>query len=127
MIPIERSCHKEHTYEIPITYHSKDISNVKVFEKWVKLQCFVIRSTHMKYESPTTYHSKDISNVKVFGKWVKLQGQEVKSFVAKRSCHKKHKYESPITNHSKYMANVKVLADRQTDRPKNICPPPPLA
>ena len=25
-------------YESPITYHSKDIANVKVFEKWVKLQ-----------------------------------------------------------------------------------------
>ena len=25
-------------YESPITYHSKDRANVKVFEKWVKLQ-----------------------------------------------------------------------------------------
>jgi hypothetical protein len=25
-------------YESPITCHSKDIANVKVFEKWVKLQ-----------------------------------------------------------------------------------------
>jgi hypothetical protein len=25
-------------YESPITYHSKDMENVKVFEKWVKLQ-----------------------------------------------------------------------------------------
>jgi hypothetical protein len=31
MVPIERSCHKEYTYEIPITYHSKDMANVKVF------------------------------------------------------------------------------------------------
>jgi hypothetical protein len=31
MVPIERSCHKEHTYEIPITYHSEDMANVKVF------------------------------------------------------------------------------------------------
>jgi hypothetical protein len=38
MVPLESSGHKEHTYEIPITYHSKDIANVKVFEKWVKLQ-----------------------------------------------------------------------------------------
>jgi hypothetical protein len=38
LVPIERSCHKEHTYEIPITYHSKDMARVKVFEKWVKLQ-----------------------------------------------------------------------------------------
>jgi hypothetical protein len=33
MVPIESFCHKEHTYEIPITYHSKDMANVKVFEK----------------------------------------------------------------------------------------------
>jgi hypothetical protein len=38
LVPIEGSCHKEHTYEIPITFHSKDMANVKVFEKWVKLQ-----------------------------------------------------------------------------------------
>jgi hypothetical protein len=25
-------------YESPITYHSKDMANVKVFEKWLKLQ-----------------------------------------------------------------------------------------
>jgi hypothetical protein len=25
-------------YEIPITYHSKDMANAKVFEKWVKLK-----------------------------------------------------------------------------------------
>jgi hypothetical protein len=25
-------------YEIPITYHSKDMANVKVFEKWAKRQ-----------------------------------------------------------------------------------------
>jgi hypothetical protein len=38
LVPTERSCHKEYTYEIPITCHSKDMANVKVFEKWVKLQ-----------------------------------------------------------------------------------------
>jgi hypothetical protein len=38
LIPIERSRHKEHTYEIPIPCHSKDMANVKVFEKWVKPQ-----------------------------------------------------------------------------------------
>jgi hypothetical protein len=89
MVPLESSCHKEHTctYEIPITYHSKDMANVKVFEKWIKLQrqghkvkTFgtnrkVIRNTHMKYESPTTCNSKDMANVKVFEKWVKLQCQ----------------------------------------------------
>jgi hypothetical protein len=38
MVPLEKAYHKEHTYEIPITYHSKDMANVKVLEKWVKLQ-----------------------------------------------------------------------------------------
>jgi hypothetical protein len=38
MVPLESSCHKEYTYESLITYHSKDMTNVKVFEKWVKLQ-----------------------------------------------------------------------------------------
>jgi hypothetical protein len=36
LVPIERFCHKEHTYETqksPITSHSKDMANVKVFEK----------------------------------------------------------------------------------------------
>jgi hypothetical protein len=39
-VPIERSCHKKHIYEIwkPYHLHSKDIANVKFFEKWVKLQ-----------------------------------------------------------------------------------------
>jgi hypothetical protein len=35
MVPIERSCHKEHIYEI--SYHSKDMVNVNNFENWVKL------------------------------------------------------------------------------------------
>jgi hypothetical protein len=38
MVPLESSCHMEHTYEIPITCHSKDMANIKIFEKWVKLQ-----------------------------------------------------------------------------------------
>jgi hypothetical protein len=75
---LQRSCHKEHTYGIRITCHSKDMAN----EKWVKLQgqghkvkkCgnnkkgFVITNMHIKYESPITCHSKDMSNVKVFEK-----------------------------------------------------------
>jgi NifU-like protein involved in Fe-S cluster formation len=75
-------------YESPITCHSKDMANVKVFEKWVNLQgqghkvntlvplersCH--RDTNMKYESPIICHSKDMANAKVFEKWVKLQGQ----------------------------------------------------
>jgi hypothetical protein len=31
LVPLESSCHKEYTYEILITYHSKDMANVKVF------------------------------------------------------------------------------------------------
>jgi hypothetical protein len=74
---------------------SKDMANVKVFEKWVKLQCQghrvktlvpIERNTHMKYESPITCHSKDVANVKVFEKWVKLQGQghKVQNFCTNR-------------------------------------------
>jgi hypothetical protein len=66
-------------YESPITCHSKDMANVKVFEKWVKLQDeghkvktfgtnrkVLSKETHMEYESPITYHSKDMANVKFF-------------------------------------------------------------
>ena len=64
------------------------MANVKVFEKWVKLQGqgqklwyqkkdLIIRNTCTKYESSITYHSKDMVNVKVFEKWVKLQGHKV--------------------------------------------------
>jgi hypothetical protein len=73
-------------YKSPITYHSNDMTNVKVFGKWVKLQgqghkvknyatmkVLVLKNTHMKSLS-VTYHSKDMANVKVFVKWVKLQG-----------------------------------------------------
>jgi hypothetical protein len=38
MEPIGRSRHKKHVYEISITYHLKDMANVKVFKRWVKLQ-----------------------------------------------------------------------------------------
>jgi hypothetical protein len=74
-------------YESPIAYNSKDMANVKVSEKWVKLQgrgykvkmaCLVIRNTHAKYESPITCYSKDMANVKDFEKCVRLQGQKVK-------------------------------------------------
>jgi hypothetical protein len=44
LVPIERSCHKEHTYEIPITCHSKVEAYVKVFEKWVKRQGHMIKN-----------------------------------------------------------------------------------
>jgi hypothetical protein len=68
----------------------------------------------MKYKSPITYHSKDMA---------KLQGQELwyqQKVLVIRNTHMK--YEIPITWHSKDMANVKVFADRQTDRPKTMCP-----
>jgi hypothetical protein len=61
-------------YESSITYHSKDITNVKVFKKWIKLQgqsqevkiMVSIERTchHMKFESPIAYHSKVMANVK---------------------------------------------------------------
>jgi hypothetical protein len=66
-------------YESLITCHSKDMVNVKVFEKWVKIQGQGHKVKHfgtnrkvlyMKYESPITCHSKDMANVKVFEKWV---------------------------------------------------------
>jgi hypothetical protein len=31
-------------YESPITCHSKDMANVKVFEKWVKLQGLKVKN-----------------------------------------------------------------------------------
>jgi hypothetical protein len=76
---VTRNMHMK--YESPITYNSKDMANVKVFEKWVKLQglgqklwyqkkALIIRNTYTKYESSITYHSKDMVNVKVFEKWV---------------------------------------------------------
>jgi hypothetical protein len=45
LVTIERSCHKEHTYEIPITYHSKDMANVKVFAR-----LYYIRKLLCKFE-----------------------------------------------------------------------------
>jgi hypothetical protein len=30
-------------YKSPISYHSKDMVNVKVFEKWVKLQGHMVK------------------------------------------------------------------------------------
>jgi hypothetical protein len=66
-------------YESPITYHSKDMANVKDLKSrsnfkvkvgahkcWYPWKGHVTRNTHMKYESPITYHSKDMANVKVF-------------------------------------------------------------
>jgi hypothetical protein len=56
-------------YKSPITYHSKDMANVKVFAETNCPQSFdtghknhgidrslVIRDIHMKYESLITYH-----------------------------------------------------------------------
>jgi hypothetical protein len=97
-------------YKSPITYHSKDMANVKVFLKsgsnfkvtrskiMVPLEssCHKEDTSHMKYESPITYHSKYMANVKVFEKWVRLQGQghKIKILIPiERSCHKEHTYE----------------------------------
>jgi hypothetical protein len=60
-------------YRSPITYHLKDMTNVKglkcisnfkvnVIRSIIKL-LLVTRNTHMKYESPVTYHSKYVANV----------------------------------------------------------------
>jgi hypothetical protein len=38
LISIERSCHEEYKYERPITYHLKDMANVKAFKDYIKLQ-----------------------------------------------------------------------------------------
>jgi ribosomal protein S21 len=75
MVPIKRSCHKEYTYEIPITYRSKDMANAKDFFK-SGLNFKVTRSNIMvrikrscrkeqTYEiwKPYTYYSKDMANV----------------------------------------------------------------
>jgi hypothetical protein len=91
MVPIDRSYHKEHIYEIPINYHSKDMANVKRSRSqgqtfWYQSKGLVIRNAHIKYESPITYHSKDMDNVKVFEKWVKLQGQGHLMVLIERSC-----------------------------------------
>jgi hypothetical protein len=44
-------------YESPITYHSKDMGNVKVFKKWVKLQGHEVKyfGTNRKVLSLGTY------------------------------------------------------------------------
>ena len=70
-------------YLIPITYHSKTIAKVKVFEKYRRqtsrsrsqgqksrsqMKILITRNLHVKYESPTTYGSRDIANAKVFEK-----------------------------------------------------------
>jgi hypothetical protein len=71
------------------------MANVKVFEKWFKLQgqkvkimVSVERTYHKEhmYDIPIIYHSKDMVNVKVFEKCVKLQGQghKVKHFGTNR-------------------------------------------
>jgi hypothetical protein len=39
MTPIKRSYHKEYTYKIPITYHSKGMASVEVFEERPKTIC----------------------------------------------------------------------------------------
>jgi hypothetical protein len=58
-------------YEIPITYHSKDMANLKFLKsrsnfkvRRSKLLLTIERSCHKKYtyEIPITYHSKDMAN-----------------------------------------------------------------
>jgi hypothetical protein len=73
----------------------------------------------MKYESPISYHSKYMA--KKVGQTSRSNSKKIVPIES--SCHNTHvKYESPITYHLKDIANVKVFADKQTDRPKTICP-----
>jgi predicted RNA methylase len=63
-------------YKSLITYHSKDMANVKVLESGYNFKVKVTTSImvplesfrHKKhaYEIPISYHSKDIANVKSF-------------------------------------------------------------
>ena len=91
MIPIERSCHEEHTNEMsiwPMVKFLKSGSNFKVkrYKIMVPIERSCHKETHMKYQSPITYHSKDMANVNVFENWVKLQGQghKVKNYGTNR-------------------------------------------
>jgi hypothetical protein len=65
-------------YESSISCHSKDMTNVEVFEKWVNFKVKDTRSKNLvsierschkehtyEYESPITCHSKDMANVQV--------------------------------------------------------------
>jgi hypothetical protein len=81
-------------YESPITCHSIDMANVKVFEKWVKLQGSknlvpIERSCHKEhaYEIWKPYHlpiQKIWPMLKFLKRWVKLQGHKVKKFGTNR-------------------------------------------
>lgn len=64
-------------YQSPITYHSNVMSNIKDFEKKVKIEGqgqevkekvlktgLVIRKTHVNYESLITFHSEVMANGK---------------------------------------------------------------
>jgi hypothetical protein len=98
MVPLESSCHKEHIYKIPITYHSKDMANVKVFKKWIKLQGqghkvkdfgtnrkVLSQGTHIRnMKALSLAIQKTWPVLKVFEKWVKLQGHKVKKFGTNR-------------------------------------------
>jgi hypothetical protein len=113
LAPIKRACHIRNThmkYQSPITYHSKVIANVNVFNKYVKLQgqvhmvknfntsrSLVIRNTHTKYQSPITYNSKDMANVKSFFKSrsnFKVNVRRSNILVQiERSCYEEYTYE----------------------------------
>jgi hypothetical protein len=63
-------------YESPITCHSKDMANVKVFEKWVKFQGQGLKVTNygtifnqtrcvMKHKCPHTRQIPEVAKVKI--------------------------------------------------------------
>jgi hypothetical protein len=110
-------------YKSPITYHSKDMANVKVYGKWVKLQgqghkvknygtmkVLVIKNTHMKSLSLTIQKIWPMLKFFESGSNFKVKVTRSKVMILiESSCHKEHTYEIPITYHSKDMTNVKVF------------------
>ena len=80
LVAAQRSCHKEHVkYESLISYSSKVMANVKVFQTKVKghgqghmIKIFgtnrkaLSQGTQLKYESPISYSAIVMTNDKVF-------------------------------------------------------------
>jgi hypothetical protein len=95
-------------YESPITCQSKDMANVKVFKKWVKLQgqghkvknygtirkVLIIGNTHMKSLSLTIQNVWPMIKFLKRGSNFKVKVTRSKILVPRESsCHKKHTYE----------------------------------
>jgi hypothetical protein len=54
-------------YESPITYHSKDMANVKVFEKWVKSQRLGHKVKNFGINRPYSHRSHVESRTRLRG------------------------------------------------------------